>query len=292
MGVRLKLPDPPEREIVHAFGILRSQMDVRQAYFDKLSPKTQELVDGLLNGSKTYDLRRDFSNNPEATLSRIENLPQKEKGAIDVPYLFKDYARLQPAEALELARKKGTPETLQNVVGAIVKENSNASLQERQQILLDHLASTGNANGNDKLVDTLMQQFGQRDPAAGIKTCDSVPEGPLREAAVTSLARSWSALDPVAASEWMAQMPEGRPRDLAVRQLVAKASDDPEMALLNAKAISNPALRMEASREVMNAWRALNPDRILEFARAAGFSKEEIAALAQPPQPPPALPGK
>jgi hypothetical protein len=83
----------------------------------------------------------------------------------------------------------------------------------------------------------------------------------------------------VSASDWIATMPAGRERDSAVRELVSNAVDDPEIALLNANAIGDRKLRLEAAQEVIKLWEPRNASWLRGIARDAGFSETELEGI-------------
>lgn len=222
----------------------------------------------------------ELADDPNAALGLIETLPETIRSKVRLNALC-SYGCRDPESALRIATETGGDPDKQKVINYLLgRPDSDVSLSVKKDLLIQHL-STLSTDG-DALYNGLayfMSQYGEIDPLGGVNTCKSLPAGPIQNAAMQSLARSWSRTDPVPASEWIASLPAGTARDLAVRELVANALNDPEGALLNARQIANPQLRMDAAWEVIKAWPPGNSEWIYKLTENAGFTASEVAEL-------------
>jgi hypothetical protein len=163
---------------------------------------------------------------------------------------------------------------------SLLTEGFHIPLELKRDLLLQRLDAKFAGEDYAQEVRGTLSFFGSKDPQAGVRLLDRLP-GSLRDLATDSLAKSWAQSDPVAASEWIADMPPGPRRDQAARWLVPAAADQPEAALLNARAIRDPALSSAALAGLFERWDKVDSAAIEQLALQAGFTPDQISAAHQ-----------
>lgn len=129
----------------------------------------------------------------------------------------------------------------------------------------------------ERAVWAMVQALGKTDPGAARAWMDTLPEGTLRDDAVSGLARIWVDQDPTAASEWIATLPPGGQRDAGAWHLVeAIQKRDPASALEWARNISEENTRERMIGQVLEEWRGQDPDSAK--AAALGLPEEDRPA--------------
>jgi hypothetical protein len=155
-------------------------------------------------------------------------------------------------------------------------------LADRAEILSRKLASTEGSEDMAALIrpaETLALRLVDHDTSLILNLVKQMPESALRKSVMSAVSRSWATRDPVAVSEWLAATPVGASRDLAVKELVIASRDDPEVALANSMAISDPALRLEAARAVLEPWMHISEATAIEHLGKSGLSTREQEQL-------------
>lgn len=199
------------------------------------------------------------------------------------------FASRAPQQAATWLEESQDNSKLQESLRSGLMTHALFPLQERARILLDdinrlplHTPNPESLSGAEKL----MANYLQTDYTKAIGFLSEVRNLGARESLTTSLVKQWAAVDPVTASEWMAELPAGSISDSALRELVIASKDDPEIALRNAAAISNPETREEAAMKVIEAWKGANARTLLRSLTNAGFIEAERIRLQEAIQSP------
>lgn len=154
-------------------------------------------------------------------------------------------------------------------------------IELRRELCLQRMSDMPDWKSLQPAVAGLVQAYAGSDPAQAFDILRGIPESAMRDKIVPDFVKTWAEHDPVEASEWLVKMPAGKTRDLAVKELVLAARDDPEMAMTNAAGISDKALRLDAARSLIEAWKALDPQWMGELLRKTSFPPEEQAELVK-----------
>jgi hypothetical protein len=280
LSARAAFPGTLPDRAADLFAQLSKSMD-RGALLElasKLPPKERDkAIEKVFAGNMS--IVTELADDPSAALGLIETLPETIRSKVRLNALYR-YGCRDPESALRIATETGGDPDKQKVIDYLLgRPDSDVSLSVKKDLLIQHLSTLSTDGGALNGLAYFMSEYGDIDPLGGVNTCKTLPAGPIQNAAMQSLARSWSRTDPVPASEWIASLPAGTARDLAVRELVANALNDPEGALLNARQIANPQLRMDAAREVVKAWPPSNSEWIYKLTENAGFTASEVAEL-------------
>jgi hypothetical protein len=129
----------------------------------------------------------------------------------------------------------------------------------------------------------LAEQAAVSDTKMALDLVNRIPDEKNKRDTLQVVIRSWSSYDPVAASEWLAQQPASRTRDFAIRELVLSSKDDPEIALANAAAISDPKVRLDAARDIVKVWRDIDEQALRAYLSGSSLSGPEQALLLEKP---------
>lgn len=152
------------------------------------------------------------------------------------------------------------------------------------QMYSDRIASAqgaGITSGVAAGIESFVKSSASRNRPIAVALIGKLPEGELREKTMQALASDWTKSDPIGASEWIAGLPPSRSRDIAASELVKGSHDDPEIALANAAAIQEPALRSQASASVVTRWKNLNPEAIGQLIEASPLPPGDKEALGK-----------
>lgn len=109
-------------------------------------------------------------------------------------------------------------------------------------------------------VASLAGAWATQAPAQAAAWVASHPEGPGKNAGMSTVMWNWTMRDPEAASQWLAQQPSGASKDEGINGLASAAFDtDPAAALNWASEIVNPALRTQSVELGLRTWLYRDP---------------------------------
>ncbi|MES2707660.1 MAG: sigma-70 family RNA polymerase sigma factor [Verrucomicrobiota bacterium] len=129
----------------------------------------------------------------------------------------------------------------------------------------------------------------EKDPRLAVSFADSLPEGPVKDAAYGEVMGNWAVLDTYQASMWADQLPPGSARDAASAVLVRRLFDkDVDAALTWAAAIGNAELRLKCLTEFVKRDYQPEPGAVQAFLSNPLLSpadREALLRLSTKPNP-------
>lgn len=111
-----------------------------------------------------------------------------------------------------------------------------------------------------------------------VQRIDSLPAGPARDAAITSLLTIWMQQDPVATLAWVRALPLGDQKRHLADALTSWSTREPKAALDYARALPAGLLKRESVDRVLRAWAKADGSGAINYARAlpAGRDRAEF----------------
>jgi hypothetical protein len=206
--------------------------------------------------------------------------------------VMESWAHREPRQASEAAvqasQRAGDPEILRNTLGEWWRHDGKAAeawaanLQgaarvtaqamflekragEEPDAVLQEYGALQQVSTNPKellgLTSALAESLAERNLSQAREWAQNLPEGELRDRALSQVAERWVQDDAPAASEWIRTLPDGEMKDNVARTLCnAISRRDPASAFQWAQSIGQENVRFDALGRVVEHWREQDPD--------------------------------
>ena len=242
-----------------------------------------ELLSGIPPGparnSAVVDVARTWAHEDiGGALAWVEELSGVERSSA-LGQLIAVWAESDAQAVVAYARGLPPGETRAAVLGTLVPALA-AEDPEAAAALID-----GFPEDRDMSALSLLNEWVDVDPARAGAWATNLPEGSIRQEALSRIASSWSALDQRGAEGWLSNLPPGPSRDSAIHALVGStAHQDPGLASTWAARIDELGARTVALELVGRTWLAIDPDRARQWITRSPLPDDMKTQLLDPAQ--------
>jgi hypothetical protein len=149
---------------------------------------------------------------------------------------------------------------------------------------LEYLQSQGSSELNADLTARLVRRWAEGNSAAAADWVSRLPEGALRQTAVSQVAVAWASQDLKSAMDWARQLPEGAERDNGLQSVAYEAARaEPREALNLAREMSASGQRDDLVLHAVRQWTAEEPEAAAQWAGQiadAAMQERVLSAVA------------
>ena len=161
--------------------------------------------------------------------------------------VFSDWARNDPAAAAAAAAQ--LPEADRNSINSTIASSWGSSGKDISAAIQWASSQPDSANAIQNVVQSM------RDPKQAIALVNSLGLADNVDV-MRNVVGNWAAQDLTAASAWVRQLPEGKIRDTALSSVANRyVGDAPETAVAWAMAINDPASRTSSLENIVRQWK-------------------------------------
>lgn len=217
---------------------------------DLAIPWLNTLADSLDDPDGAYKLAfRTWGNgDPESAARYLQTLPDLEKRAEYAADLTGTWAKTNPEGAIKFASAISDEAKRTNAISAAMTTWANAAPLEAAAFVESMPESTT----RERAAEQVVKRLAESDPAEAASWM-AANVGDDSTTAHRNLMNAWLKSDSVAASEWANSLPEGPARDSAVTTLVRNIiNKDPESAVVWAETLSTPEARQAMLDTIAN----------------------------------------
>jgi hypothetical protein len=209
---------------------------------------------------------------PEAALSWVATHQVKQQEQWEISNSIAEWAALHPDEAVAKLTQPQAGDGSKLLFDGVVQGLAKSDPQRAADLVLT------SASASYQMVAEVAVRLADTDPVKAGSWVQRLPENsPARPAASSRVARSWAQKDPRAAVAWVESLPVGNLREGAAWGLASRfAETQPEAAIQWLGRISDPAMRPQATNEVLGIW--LRRDR----DAAQAWIRENAAFVGEP----------
>ena len=216
-------------------------------------------------------------NDPSAATRRLDDYPVGPVRDAAMAQLTSAWAQDDPAAAKAwVATLTGTDQT--RAFNALIPAVADTDPKGAADMLGRLLATAPRdaADNHESATFSLVRIWGRDDPEAAGNWTAALPDGNMKNNAISNLASTWASEDFDATGKWIDTLPDGKARDSGVSSMVsATTRRDPATSFAWATTIGDNARRVSMLEAVVGQWKESDPDKARAAVQQADLTRIE-----------------